>query len=77
MGPIDIIIIVLAVAAVVAVVAHSIWKKKNGKSGCGCGCSGCPSAGACPSAKKEKAGEQTEHEETINADDAKEEAENA
>ncbi len=50
MGPIDIIIIVGAVAVVVGVAAYSIWKKKNGKSGCACGCSGCSNF-ACTSKK--------------------------
>ncbi len=49
MKPIDIIILVAALAIVGGVIALSIWRKKNGKTGCGCGCSSCE---GCPSAKK-------------------------
>lgn len=48
----DVVVIVLAVCAVIGYVAYAVWKKKQGKSGCGCGCADCPSAGACPSAKE-------------------------
>lgn len=55
MKPIDIVIIVLAIAVVAGVVAYSVWKKKTGKGGCGCGCDGCgASCNGCPSAKKEE-----------------------
>ncbi len=37
-------LIVLALAAVI----RSWWRgRKGGKSGCGCGCDGCPSRGIC------------------------------
>ena len=55
MKPIDIIIIALATAVVVGVIALSIWRKKQGKTGFGCGCSGCSGCGnktACDTAKK-------------------------
>ncbi len=47
MKPIDYIIIVAAVAVVIGVIIKSIRDKKNGKTGCGCGCDSCPSRGAC------------------------------
>ncbi len=50
---IDIIIISLAVLVVVGVIGLSIWRKKQGKTGCGCDCSHC--GGSCKkSDKKEK-----------------------
>ena len=51
MKPIDYIIIGVVALAVVLVTVHLIKRKKEGKNGCGCDCSSCPSAGACPSAK--------------------------
>ena len=54
MKPIDYIIIGAVVLAVALVVVHLVKRKKQGKNGCGCGCASCPSAGACPSAQKEK-----------------------
>ena len=68
MGPIDILIIILAVLTVGGVVVYTIWKKKNGKGGCGCGCRGCPSAGSCslasncPSAKNNTSAEEKQEE---------------
>ena len=47
MKPIDIILIVLLSILLLCIIAYLIWQKKQGKSGCGCGCNGCPSAGAC------------------------------
>ena len=35
------------------VIGRQIKKTKNGESGCGCGCSGCSSAGACHGIKLE------------------------
>lgn len=42
----EIVIIVLAVAFVAGVAVWQIIRKKQGKSGCDCGCSQC--TGACP-----------------------------
>ena len=52
MKPIDYIIIGIVAAAVLGAIAYLIWRKKKGISGCGCGCSGCPHAGACHSQKE-------------------------
>ena len=41
MKGIDIIIVVLAILFVIGVGAYSVWKKKTGKFGCGCGCENC------------------------------------
>ncbi len=42
------IVICLVLAAVVCAVILSLLRaKKQGKTSCGCGCSGCPSAGIC------------------------------
>lgn len=58
MKGIDIIIIVCAVLFVIGVIAHSVWKRKTGKGGCGCGCEGCKmDCSACkskPITKEEK-----------------------
>lgn len=43
----DLIIGILIAAAFAAVVIKKIKDKKAGKSGCGCGCSNCPSKGKC------------------------------
>jgi hypothetical protein len=37
-----------------SVIVKQIKKAKNGESGCGCGCSGCSSAGACHGIKLER-----------------------
>lgn len=61
MKPIDIIIIVLAALIVVGVIALSLWRKKTGKTGCGCGCHGCcgcVNGESCPS--KRAADEENE-----------------
>lgn len=39
---IEIIILVAAAAIVAAVIVCGIIRKKKGKTGCDCGCSGCP-----------------------------------
>jgi hypothetical protein len=52
--PIDIVIVVAAGLIVLAVIGYSVWRKKTGKGGCGCGCKGCPSADKCNANKKEK-----------------------
>lgn len=44
---IDWIIGILIAAALAAVVIKKIKDKKAGKSGCGCGCSGCSMNGKC------------------------------
>lgn len=42
------IIISLMLICLVAVIIHSrVSDKKKGKSSCGCGCEGCPSAALC------------------------------
>ena len=58
---IEIIILVAAGAIVAAgilwkkaVIGCGIIRKKKGKTGCDCGCSGCPYHGACSSKKAEK-----------------------
>ncbi len=46
------IIICLVLAAIVAaIIINMIKNHKNGKSSCGCGCSGCPMNGSCHSKK--------------------------
>lgn len=54
MKPIDIIIIVAAALVVVGVIGLTLWRKKQGKTGCGCGCNGCSGCGnkaECSTAK--------------------------
>ncbi len=47
-------IILALLGGVVALIIRGIIKnKKSGKSGCGCGCSGCAMNGSCHSAKKD------------------------
>lgn len=42
------IIIGLVVLAVLALIVFKLIKdRRKGKSGCGCGCQNCPSAGCC------------------------------
>ena len=57
MSPFDIAIIVFFSVAFVGVAGYLIWRKAHGKSGCGCGCSGCSSA--CNCGKKDN-GKQSE-----------------
>ena len=66
MGPIDYIVIGIGVCILCGVIAFLIYQKIKGKNvGCGCGCNGCPSAGACggvcPS-KKETSSEDEKEE---------------
>ena len=65
----DWIIVSAAAAVVVGYIAVQIWKKKTGKGGGCCGCSGCPSAsacgGACPS-KNPQTQEKQENEDKAN-----------
>lgn len=43
-------VILSLIGGIVALIVRGIIKnKKSGKSGCGCGCSGCAMNGACPS----------------------------
>ncbi len=51
MESIDILLIVALAVLLVGIVANLIVRKKQGKTGCGCGCQGCPSASACAAAK--------------------------
>lgn len=44
---IDWIIGAVVVAAVAAVIVKKVKDYKAGKTGCGCGCSGCSSKGKC------------------------------
>jgi len=42
------ILVGLAVVAILtAVTLHLVRQKKQGKSSCSCGCSGCPMSGSC------------------------------
>lgn len=62
MKPIDIILIVALAVLIVGVIAYLIVKRKKGQTGCGCGCSGCPSAGTCAATKNTaKKPEETEN----------------
>ena len=45
-------LIILLIAG--AIIARGIYNKKQGKSGCSCGCSGCGMADICHSNKKGK-----------------------
>ena len=67
MKPIDYIITTAAVATVVGVIIKSIRDKKNGKTGCGCGCESCPSRGACAgsSARRETLDKESLDKETL------------
>ncbi len=42
---------IIAAAVVIVLLGFAAWRmisdKKQGKSSCGCGCSGCPNAGLC------------------------------
>ncbi len=52
MKAIDWILIGIIALAIGGVIAYLIKRKKEGKSGCGCGCQGCPSAEKCHAAPK-------------------------
>lgn len=48
------ILIALIVAAILTAVAvHLVRTKKQGKSTCSCGCSGCPMSDSCHGGKKQ------------------------
>ncbi|MEF9939884.1 MAG: FeoB-associated Cys-rich membrane protein [Clostridium sp.] len=49
-----IIVGILVAALLLAVVIKMIKDKKQGKSSCGCHCSGCPGAGTCHSDQSSK-----------------------
>lgn len=69
MKPIDIIIIVLAALVVGGVIGLTLWRKKKGKTGCGCGCDGCSGCGnksACATAKTAEEKYAEEKDETQN-----------
>lgn len=42
-----IIICMIIIAVVIAIIVKRVKDKKQGKSSCGCGCSGCPMSSAC------------------------------
>ncbi|MGI6767240.1 MAG: FeoB-associated Cys-rich membrane protein [Lentihominibacter sp.] len=42
-----IIVTGLVALAVIAAIVHQVHKKRQGKSSCGCGCSGCSMSGFC------------------------------
>lgn len=48
-----IILSVIVFGFMAFVIGKQIKKAKSGESGCGCGCSGCSSAGACHGIKLE------------------------
>ena len=54
MKPIDYVIIGVVAVTVILVIVNLVKRKKAGKNGCGCGCSSCPSAGVCPSARAQQ-----------------------
>ena len=60
METIDYILLGGLALIVSGIVAWLIKKRKNGESGCGCGCIGCPSAHTCHSAKPMKTEEEKE-----------------
>lgn len=68
MQPIDIIIMIVLSISLFAILAYLIWQKEQGKNGCGCGCNGCPSAGAC-----QRATNKTEQEKTPDTQPGEEE----
>lgn len=54
MSWVDYVIIAVLAVGVLGIIAYLIKEKRQGKSGCGCGCSGCPHANACGGGKPEK-----------------------
>ncbi len=48
-----IIVLSIVVLAFVLALANEIRKKKSGKGGCSCGCSGCAMKGMCHAEKKQ------------------------
>ena len=47
-----IVISIILLAVVALIVRNMILNKKNGKSGCGCGCDGCAAKTTCHSTDK-------------------------
>ena len=47
MSPADIVILILAVLCVAGSIVLALRRRKNGRSGCSGGCTGCPHAGQC------------------------------
>ena len=43
----NLLVLALIALALAAVVWGQVKRRKSGKSGCGCGCEGCPSRGIC------------------------------
>ena len=54
----EILIILAACAIVIGVIAASVIRRKHGKTGCGCDCSGCAGCTACRPEKSEKKDEK-------------------
>ena len=50
----EILLIVAAAAFVLGIIVWQIIRKKQGKGGCDCGCSNCPSGCSCAKAKKQE-----------------------
>ncbi len=72
MKPIDVIILVVAAVFVIGVVAFSFWRKKQGKTGCGCdcgGCQGCSRQANCLTAKNAQTS-QIEHNPDLSQEEA-------
>ena len=47
-----IIISLVLICLVTAIIVGMVKNKKNGKSSCGCSCSGCPMSGSCHQKEK-------------------------
>lgn len=53
----DLVIVIMIAGAVAAIIRKQIRDRKEGKTGCGCGCSGCAGCGHCgPEIPKEDRG---------------------
>ena len=50
----EILIIIAACAIVLGVIVTSVIRKKQGKPGCGCDCSGCAGCAGCSAHRPEK-----------------------
>lgn len=59
--PIDIVLLTAIGALVAGIVVFLFVQKKRGKTGCGCGCQGCPHAEACGGAKTDRNAEGKDH----------------
>ena len=62
---VDIVIIIVAAAVVASAVVGAVYRKKKGKTSCGCHCANCPSAGACRLAKNGQKAETTKDKENV------------